>query len=96
MPEPMTPDRASETVQRMVCSDCWEHLIEYYDAKTRMSVVRCATKDCECHGYVSKAFVERRAQENRAEAIEAKAVLREALPWMPKRSEKELLSELGF
>ena len=85
-------------IRDYVCSDCWGHLVEFIDPKTRESHIRCTTEGCECSGYVSKRFVERRQAESAAERIAAREALRDAVPWLkaPKKSTQQLLNELGY
>ena len=97
---------AQRIISRNVCSDCWEHLEEYpvfetVDGKKKRigSEVRCSTPGCECHGFVSKSFVERRMSEQHGEAAEAQHALRPVLEeagFVKKETEAELLSHLGF
>lgn len=90
------PEEAEKIKRWNVCSACWGELIEQYDYHTRTSTLHCDTEGCECPGYVSRKFVDRREGESTFEAIEAKQALHAAVPWLPKKSETDLLKELGF
>lgn len=76
-----------------LCADCWGHLVVENAADGYL--VHCTTDGCPCRGYVTKKFVERSEVQGRIELVEAKTALRQA-GVLPKRSEKEILSELGF
>ncbi len=69
-----------------------------YDWHERASEVTCVTEECECPGFVTRSWVERAKAENAAQAIEAKQVLQNAVPWMKpeKKTPEQLLKELGF
>ena len=58
--------------------------------------MRCSTKDCPNHGVISKRFVEKREQKSQAELVEARTALTMAGVIRSGKSEKQLLSELGF
>ena len=91
----LDPVEAEKLVRDCVCSDCWEGLTARYDPATRMSTVSCETAGCECKGTVSKHYPERREAQARAELAEATVALTRA-GVLPKKSEKQLLAELGF
>jgi len=96
---PLTPLEAAFLTRDCLCSDCWAHLIEHFDGRTRTATVRCPTEGCPCSGYVSKGFVERRRAESVGERIEAIDALKESVSWLKpvqKKTEAELLKELGF
>lgn len=99
MAERMTYPEAQRTSRFCVCSDCWGHLVEFeWDTESRTSEVRCTTENCPCNGFVSIRYVENRKAESLAELYDAKAALRDAIPWMraEKKAERQLLRELGF
>ena len=93
MSEIMEPNLALTTVRDYVCSNCWEQLIAIPAEGHNLEVV-CGTKQ-EHHGFVRRTFIERRSNESHGELVEATMNLRKIIP-MPKKSEKELLTELGF
>ncbi len=92
----MTPDAASKTVRECLCSDCWGQLTAHYNPRTRASVVRCSTPGCPCHGFRSRAGVERQEEAARLDKIEAVQTLAKVIPGLPKPAEKDLLKSLGF
>lgn len=99
MPTQVTRPEAEKLKTRYVCSDCWGHLVLFPDPKTRLVEARCMTEGCACSGYVTKAFAERRKQEQAGEYAEARASLRGTLDWAdpePRRSVAQTLQELGF
>jgi len=68
---PMDQHRA-ETVERdCLCSGCWGRVNADF-APGRLWFVRCINCGENTPGYVSKAYVERREQENKFEAREIK------------------------
>lgn len=93
MSEIMAAELALSTVRDYVCSNCWEQLIAIPAEGHNLEVV-CGTNQ-EHHGFVRRTFVMRRSNESRGELVEATMNLRKFIP-MPKKSEKELLNELGF
>lgn len=89
---------APRLAARYRCSDCWGVLV-IHPLKTdpEKSDVHCATEGCECHGFVTAGFVERRQQEERAEAVEARYLLHDVIhAGQPQKTEAELLKSLGF
>jgi len=89
---------AERTVRRYVCSDCFGHLVGVNDRASGKTDVRCTTEGCPCNGFVRKSTVELRRVEGAAEEREVRQVLTEAglLPAPAPKSEKQILSELGF
>lgn len=81
---------------RYLCSDCWERLVVIYDKPAGAFLVRCATPGCDCHGYVSPRWVERREAVSAAELDEARRALAPFLPKPPKRAETSILADLGL
>lgn len=94
--DPIDPVEAEKIVRDCVCSDCWGDLVAQYDRQTRKSTVSCRTENCPNHGVVSKRFVERREQESAGELLEARTALRMAGVLKSGKTQKQLLSELGF
>jgi hypothetical protein len=89
----MAAELALSTVRDYVCSNCWEQLIAIPAEGHNLDVV-CGTNQ-EHRGFVRRSGIERRINESRGELVEATMNLRGIIP-MPKKSEKELLNELGF
>lgn len=94
----LPPQEADQVKRTSVCADCFDELTVAYDWRQRQSTVTCITPDCPCHGFVTRSYVDRAKAENRAQAIEAEQVLKNAAPWLqkPKRSAEEILKELGL
>jgi uncharacterized protein (DUF342 family) len=81
---------AQATIAKCVCSVCWGRLV-------MKDTTAVCINGCE-GGYVSKAFVERRKAESAAEKVEVSEMLRAigVLPERPKKSEEQILKELGY
>src|SRR5512146_3118836 len=92
------PDEARQTVAECVCSACYGQLVTRYLWREQISEVTCVNENCETPGFVTRSWVARAKAENAAEAIDARQVLQQAVPWMApkKQSEAELLKGLGF
>lgn len=94
MPEPTSAEEAQRIVKRCVCSSCWGQLVAV--KKGDLYLAECQTCN-ECRGYVSRKWTERRASESAAEKYEARAALRDSIPWMKSnKTEAELIESLGF
>jgi hypothetical protein len=93
MSEVMEPNLAFTTIRDYVCSECWQQLISISAEGHNLNVV-CGTNP-EHAGFVRRSGIERKANESHGELVEATMNLRGIIP-MPKKSEKELLNELGF
>jgi hypothetical protein len=89
-------DRARQTVRTSLCANCYGQLIALEDKPTRLYRIACATDGCPCDGLVSRKWVERQEAKSRADLVEAKVALRDAMPWTPKKSQEQILKELGF
>lgn len=94
---PALPDgEADRTVKHYRCSGCWGHLNKFPIRGTRLWAVRCAVCGDQTRGYVSSKWVDRKLSESHAELQEARIALHDALPSLPKPSEKDLMERLGF
>lgn len=81
------------------CSACWGRLQVVRPVVTEARwVVQC--EDCgeATKGFVTSKWVERQSDKSRAELIEAKHALREAVPWLKTtpKTQAAILAELGF
>jgi ssDNA-binding Zn-finger/Zn-ribbon topoisomerase 1 len=85
-----------KTVDKYVCSTCWGRLLLYYENSQHS--IRCANyPDCTGRGYVTKYYASRRLSESANERGEVKDLLTKlGILQKPKKSEQELLKELGF
>jgi hypothetical protein len=90
------PSEISGIMNDYCCSSCWGNVTVYADGDGYM--VSCQTPDCPTPGLVSAAYVERRLAESNSDAIYAKMVLKDAIPWLQgnKRTEAEILRKLGY
>jgi ssDNA-binding Zn-finger/Zn-ribbon topoisomerase 1 len=95
MSQPMQFDMAQSTVKRYVCARCWRPLIvTYHDGQ---NFVECSNAaNCDGSGFVTAAYAERRRNESHAELIEARRNLESILPARPKRTEEEIMRDLGL
>lgn len=88
---------SSKTIRDYVCAVCWSAL-ERVPAPDRLWKVQCA-KHGEAHsGFVTKTFTNVQRTQSRLDKVEAERNLRKAgvIPTPAKRSEAEILDELGF
>jgi hypothetical protein len=92
------PFKADEFVAKHVCSACWGLLIKTRPVITeRRWTVQCETCGEKTKGFVTRRWAQQRAEISRAEAIEAKLALRDAVPWMKSnKTAAQILKELGF
>ena len=94
--------QVADVTRNYLCANCWEPLAEYRvkaaDGSGYISVVRCATADCQCEGFVTRRWVEQRESQARAEAHIIRQTLVEAgyLPPTPRQAPEEILAELGY
>ena len=90
------PFDADEFNVRYRCSACWGALIK---VRTETRAWRCQCEECQdkTPGYVTARYVEKRFEQDRLDAHNARLALREAVPWMKSNlSEAEILAEIGF
>ena len=92
------PFAADAFVEKHVCSACWGMLIKIRpDPQVRVWTVQCSDCKDKTRGFVTRRWAQQRAELSRAELIEAKHALREAVPWLnSKKTEDQILKELGF
>ena len=88
-------EQAELTQRDYVCAGCWRRLNLYYlsDQLVRITCDRCG----DGRGFVHKSWVERRRNEDFADASEIRRMLRQihVLAHKP-RTEDEILHEMGF
>jgi hypothetical protein len=95
MPTAMSFKLARWTESRYVCARCWHHLIVvHHDGQDWVECSNAA--NCDGQGYVTKRYAERRLQDSLLDLQDAKANIGFILPEQPKRTEKQLLSSVGF
>lgn len=90
--------KAVKTAARYLCANCWGPLT-YDPLDMSTASVTCRTEDCPCSGFVSKGYVERLEAEAEHEAIKIKRNIRgkvDFLPALEKKTNDEILKELGF
>ncbi len=87
---------AEKTVRDYVCSSCWGNL-QRRPADDRQWVVYCPNCGNDQY-YVTREYAERRRAESRADATEVNKLLQNlgVLPKPPKRSETDILKDIGF
>ena len=107
MIETVTDLEAKRIVRDCACSACWGSLIEQPAepptgitplAGEHFSRAVCPVCKDATRGYVSRAFVERKLSESRAEAIEVRQALKGAMPSLALHlgNEAEIMESLGF
>ena len=90
------PDgKAHITARDCVCATCWGHLL-LFPAPGRKWFVLCARCGTETRGYVTKAGVERRRQQDIGDYLDVRENYRELLPARPKVDEETRRKELGL
>lgn len=96
----MTYAEAYRTQQSYVCAGCYHTVVATETDRERGTwTATCATTDCSTPGYVTRSWLKREQEKNAAQAIEARDVLRQAVPWMNPhkgKTDDQLLKELGF
>lgn len=92
------PFQADEFAQKHVCAACWGLLIKVRPVREeRRWVMRCEECGSQTKGYVTRRWAQQRAETSRAELLEAKRALRDAVPWLkPNTSIANILRELGI
>jgi len=91
----MPVERAQETAATRCCSNCYGHLVVYLTDDG--AIVKCHHCGDDTRGYVRKAWADRMRQQSAADLLDAKQVLKNIIPDLsPKKSETELLRDLGF
>lgn len=97
--EPLDWPQAAQTLRDYVCSSCWGHLLAYH-APGRLYWVLCHYCGPDStRGYTSKATVEIRRAESRAEYLEAAEILRDLIPGLEpeeKQTPEQIIKDLGF
>ncbi len=92
----MHPELARRTVKWYVCSRCWSDL-QMQDSTdgVRVECVRCGE---ETYGYVTRKWTERKRSDDHFEALEVTRMLQRigVLPKPERRTEKQILSQLGY
>jgi len=99
MAQPMNINLAMWTARRYVCARCWHHLLlTVHDGQDWIECSNAAR--CDGQGYVTKWYAERRLEESYWDLRDARQNLQSILPVQTapqsKRSEMEILSELGY
>jgi hypothetical protein len=96
MDKTKSSDLAIKTVRDYVCAQCYGRL-EYWPSKGGGFEIYCV-KEREHAGFVTKHFADNERSNSLAEKREVDRMLIEVgvLPKPPKRSEAEILAELGF
>lgn len=97
MTEVLDDGAASLTLRDYVCAVCWSEL-DKSPAPGRMWTVQCSKYGDEHQGFVTKTYVELRQQRSHLDCVEATRTLQKVgiLPTPPRKSERQLLEELGY
>lgn len=96
MKQLMTFEEARKLKDKYRCSSCWS-VLDIFPADNGAFTVRCMGCGDNSKGFVTQRFVEKRKEANAFEAMNAKYVLSQAVPWMKsKDTEEEILRKLGF
>jgi hypothetical protein len=90
----MDSTTAQTTVRDYVCAHCWGRLVMNI---TKDGWEVTCIKGHET-GFVTKAFAEARRAESQVEKVEVNELLRRVgvLPERPKKTEEQILKELGY
>ena len=89
----MPYERAVRFQKRYCCAGCWGHLNVYAVPESREVRISCG--NCgDGRGFVTKRYAEGRRQESKADAMDVHVTLT-AVGILPRRSEAQLLKELG-
>jgi hypothetical protein len=86
---------AQRTVRDYCCAHCWGHLERNpVEGGWQVFCPNCGPDQ----GYVTRAYAEARRAESQAEKLEVTQLLTSlgVIPAPPKRSEAEIMQELGF
>lgn len=89
---------AQQDRNQLVCASCYGELeikILQQDGR-RTQGVTCATEGCSCPGLVTRKWVEQAKEANALDSMVAQATVRQAVPWLPKKTQAQLMKELGF
>ena len=91
----MTFDQAQRAKKKYCCSSCWSSL-EIFPMDGGAFTLKCLACG-NPKGLVTKRYVEKRQSENSMEAVNARYVLSQSIPWMKSnKSEAEIIKDLGF
>lgn len=96
--DPLNDVLAEVTVRDYVCSNCWRDLVKYPVKGTRSWLVLCRSCGESTKGYVTRWYAESRRSESRADLPDVSRMLQEAgiIESPPRKSEEQILKELGF
>ncbi len=92
--EPVTAELAEKIQRDYVCAVCWQHLI-IHNGKGVITI-ECSKYGHEHSGYITKSYADRAHSDSLGELAEAKYHLGPILGFEPKRTETEILKDLGF
>ena len=95
MPQTMSVNLALHTANRYVCARCWHPLIvTHHDGQDWVECSNAA--NCDGQGYVTRRYAQKRLEQSQLDLLDAKQNIGFILPKQEKRSEKLIMSELGF
>jgi hypothetical protein len=91
----MSIDLAMMTAKRYVCARCWHNLIvTHHDGQDWIECSNSA--NCDGQGYVTRRYAEKRIEQSYFDRMDARANIGQIIDPQPIRSEKQILSDLGF
>jgi DNA-directed RNA polymerase subunit RPC12/RpoP len=95
MSQVMSLDLALHTAKRYVCARCWHDLIvTHHDGQ---DWIECSNASrCDGQGYVTRRYAEKRLEQGYEELIDARYNVGQIINPQPKRSEEEIMKDLGF
>lgn len=83
---------------RYRCAWCWNPVRVAHDKDG--DYITCGDENCRCEGLITTRFVEKLIAEREVKARVAREILQEQFEWLRikkvKRTQEELMSELGF
>lgn len=91
----MSIDLALSTAKHYVCARCWHDLlVTHHDGQDWLECSNSAR--CDGQGYVTRRYAEKQIEQGPANLMDARRNIGTILNPQPKKSEKQILSELGF
>jgi hypothetical protein len=94
----MSAHWAAKTIETHVCSQCWGSLAIRWEVPTEGAKVVCCSSCDETRGFVSRQWVDERRTQDHFDAYEVSRLLQSLgiIDRPPRRSEDQILEELGF
>ena len=97
MSERMDYQLAQKIVRDYVCATCWHHLeLEHLATDPNICTVHCSSPDCKGEGFVTKAYVSMRKEQDHFDSVDAYTNIGEALGVKSEMSAEQALKDLRF